>query len=153
MMRTMAVKRSRGAKERVVFASGRLRWVADGENLAAREYRIRLVGPCEWETTHRGHVLRVDPRRSMAIASAEHHYRELLRRRRIIFSSVTAVVAVIVGVLATRWVHTPLGFLVFAGAIGLFVASAARFVAALSRNILDPYRIREPWERVNWWGL
>lgn len=152
-MRAMAPKRSPGEKGPVVFTSGRLRWAADGEDLVARDYRIRLVGPGQWETTRQDQVLRVDRRRSMAIASAEHHHRELLRRKRIIVSSLTALVAVLVGVVATRWVYSPLGFLLFAGAIGLFVASGARLVAALSRNILDPYRIREPWERVSWWGL
>lgn len=140
-------------QDRVAFTSGRLRWTADGDDLVARGYRIRLLGPCQWETTHGHRVLRVDRRRSMAIASAEHHHRELLRSRRIMLASVTATVAVLVGVVSTRWVHTPQGFLVFASAVGLFVASAARLVAALSRNILDPYRIREPWERISWWSL
>jgi hypothetical protein len=153
VMRAMTIRRSEEAEGRVDFSSGRLKWVADGDDLVARDYRIRLLGPRCWETTHGDQVLRVDPRRSMAIASAEHHYRELVRRRRITLSSFTALAAVLVGIVATQWIHTPLGFLVFAGAIGLFIASAARFAAALSRNILDPYRIREPWERINPWGL
>jgi drug/metabolite transporter superfamily protein YnfA len=145
----MTLRQLSAKEEGAVFTAGRLKWTADGDDLVARGYRVRLLVPRRWETTRGDQFLRVDPRRSMAIASAEQHYREWLRRRRLVFSSLTAVVAIVVGVVATRWVHTASGFLVFAGAIGLFVASAARFVAALSRNILDPYRIREPWERIN----
>lgn len=48
--------------------------------------------------------------------------------------------------------HTLSGYLLFAAAAGLFVSSAARLVASLSRNLLDPYRIREPWESRDWWS-
>lgn len=96
--------------------------------------------------------MRVDGRRSTALAAAEHHYREMLRVRRIVVWGVLALVAMVTAAAAGHWMHTLSGYLLFAAAAGLFVSSAARLVASLSRNLLDPYRIREPWESRDWWS-
>lgn len=148
----MTVKQTSPIGRQVVVASGRLQWALDGEVLVAGAYRIQLQGPKQWVTTFRGKVLRVDARRSLAIAWTEHHHRELLRLRRIIVSGLSAGAALMAGILGAHWMSTPIGYFIFAVSAGVFVGSLARFIAALSRNLLDPYRIREPWERHDWWS-
>lgn len=139
--------------ERIGVASGRLRWTRDGDDLVAGPYRIRLLGPRQWETTHRGVSLGVDPRRSIALAGAEHHHRETQRIQQITRWGLSAGIAVLVAAVLSLWLSTMLGFVLFTVAAAVFLSSAARCVAALNRSILDPYRAREPWEPSNWWNL
>lgn len=89
------VSTPRGLDEPVGVPGGRLRWSRHGADLLAGDYRIRLLGPGSWETTLRGRVMRVDGRRSTALAAAEHHYREMLRVRRIVVWGVLALVAMV----------------------------------------------------------
>jgi hypothetical protein len=139
-------------EEWIGVASGRLRWTRDGDDLVAERYRIRLRGPGEWETTHRGRILRVDQSRSMALAGAEHHHHESQRIRQIAQFAVLAGVALLAAAVTIRWLSTPLGFLLFAVAVGVFLGSAARCQAAVNRSLLDPYRVRESWEAPDWWN-
>jgi hypothetical protein len=144
--------RSPATEERIGVASGRLRWIRDGDDLVAGKYRIRLLGPREWETTHRGRCLRVDSRRSMALACAEHHHHEAQRIQQITRWGLSAGVALLVAAVSSRWLSTLPGFLLFMVAVGLFLGSAARCQAAINRSLLDPYRIRESWEPPDWWN-
>lgn len=136
----------------VSVASGRLKWTHDGDDLVSGKYRIRLMGPGRWETTRRGRALRVDPRRSIALAAAEHYHRELQRFQQITQWSLSAGAALIAAVIAHSWIRTPVGLFLFAGAVWLFVSSLARLSAAITRNLLDPYRTRESWEPPDWWN-
>jgi hypothetical protein len=140
-------------EEGIGVASGRLMWTRDGDDLVAGQYRIRLLGPRQWETTHRGRFLGVDPRRSIALAGAEHHHRETQRIQQIARWGLSAAVAVLVSALLSLWLSTLLGFILFTVAVGVFLSSAARCLAAATRSLLDPYRTREPWEPSNWWNL
>lgn len=148
----MALTTSPRTEERIGVPAGRLTWRREENDLVARDYRIRFLGPGHWETSRRGRVLYVDRRRSRALAAAEHHHREVLRVRRITLSGLSAGAALVAAAVAAHWMSTLFGFLVFAAAVGVFVGSVARCVAATSRNILDPYRIREPWESSDWWS-
>lgn len=40
----------------------------------------------------------------------------------------------------------------FSALVGVFLGSLARCVAAITRSLLDPYRIRESWEPPDWWN-
>ena len=144
---------SPGTDERIGVASGQLRWTRDGDDLMAGQYRIRLLGPRQWETTYRGLFLSVDSRRSIALAGAEHHHRETQRVQQITRWGLSAGVAVLVAAGLSLWLSTMLGFLLFTVAAGMFLSSAARCLAAATRSLLDPYRAREPWEPSNWWNL
>lgn len=141
-----------GTDERLGVALGRLRWRRDGADLVAGRYRIRLLGPRQWETTYRGRFLRVDARRSMALAIAEHHHRETQRKQQIIrWGSLTAV-ALLAAAIAARRISTPMGLFLFAFAVWVFLGAVARCQAALNRSLLDPYRVRESWEDRDWWN-
>lgn len=148
----MSGKKSPVAGEGIRVASGRLRWVQDGEDLVTGEYRIRLLGPEQWETTLRGRPIHVDRRRSMALAYAEHHFREAQRRKQITWWASSAGVSLLGAIVLYRWISTPLGFVSFAALVGVFLGSLARCVAAITRSLLDPYRIRESWEPPDWWN-
>lgn len=148
----MAGKVSSMAGEPVRVASGRLRWAPEGRDLVAGRYRIRLLGPGRWETTRRGRVLHVDSRRSMALAYAEHHHREIQRLTQITGWGLGAASGLLAAVVLYKWTSTPIGFLLFALAIGTFLGSGARCVAAMTRSLLDPYRTRESWEPPDWWN-
>ena len=130
-------------EEWIGVASGRLRWTRDGDDLVAERYRIRLRRPGEWETTHRGRPLRVDRRRSMALAGAEHHRHESQRIRQVARFALLAGIALLAAAVTIRRLSNPLGFLLFAVAVGIFLGSAARYQAAVNRSLLDPYRVRE----------
>jgi hypothetical protein len=148
----MTVQRRSGPEEFISVASGRLKWARDGDDLASGRYRIRLLGPGQWETTRGGRVLRVDTRRSIALAAAEHHHRETQRIQQITRWGLSAGAALVAAMVARLWILTPLGLFLFAGAVWLFVASLARLSAAITKNLLDPYRARESWEPPDWWN-
>lgn len=148
----MSTQRTPRIAEGLGVASGRLRWHSDGDDLVSDKYRIRLLGPGEWETTLRGRFLRLDTRRSVALAAAEHHYRETQRIRQITWWGLSAGAALVVAAVAQAWIRSPLGLFLFAGGVWLFVASLARLSAAITRNLLDPYRTRESWEPSDWWN-
>jgi hypothetical protein len=57
--------------------AGRLSWCREGDDLVAGGYRVRCLGPERWETTYRDRLLTTERRRSLALAMAEHHFREL----------------------------------------------------------------------------
>jgi hypothetical protein len=133
-------------EESIGIPSGRLKWTRDGDDLVSGLYRIRLRAPERWETRYQGRVLRVDTRRSYAFAGAEHHYRETERMRQIITRGALAGVALVGAIVSAHWISTLPGFLVFVAAVCLFLGSAVRCGAAITKNLLDPYRIREPWE-------
>lgn len=145
---------NRGAPPRsddwIQVVPGRLHWRGDGTGLVSGQYRIRLLGPGRWETTFRGRPISVDERRSMAMAMAEQHHHEVRRKHQIVGFGVTAGVSLVVAVVGLSTL-TPVGFFVFVAGIGLFLGFGARSIAASTRNLLDPYRIREPWERSDWW--
>jgi hypothetical protein len=143
---------SPGTEERIGVASGLLRWAHDGDDLVAGRYRIRSLGPGQWETTCRGRLLRVDTRRSMALAMAEHHHREIRRIQLITRWGLSAIVSLLAATVAGHWISTPLGLALFAGAVWAFLSSVARLGAAVTRSLLDPYRAREPWEPPDWWN-
>lgn len=138
--------------EWISVASGRLRWKRVGDGLVADDYRIRLVGPEQWETTYRGRLLRIDTRRSKALAMAEHHFREVQRIQQITRWGMSAGGALLGATVAAHWISTPQGFLLFAAAVGVFLGSTARCLAAINRSLLDPYRTRESWEPPDWWN-
>ena len=148
----MAALESPGTDELIGVASGRLRWTHDGDDLVAGRYRIRLLGPGQWETTCRGRFLRVDERRSTALAMAEHHHREFQRIQQITRWGLSAIASLSAAAVAGLWISTPLGLAVFVGAAGAFLSSMARCVAPVTRSLLDPYRKREPWEPSDWWN-
>lgn len=148
----MVLKSAPRSEKWISVASGRLRWTRDGDDLVAGKYRIRLLGPGRWETTRRGQVLRVDPRRSIALAMAEHHHREIQRIQQITRWGLCAGVALLGAAVANHWISTPLGFLLFAAAVSAFLSSTARCLAAISRSLIDPYRTRESWEPPDWWS-
>lgn len=148
----MVFKKPPGTEERVGVASGRLRWKLDGDDLVSGQYRIRLLGPGLWETTRRGRLLRVDLRRSMALANAEHDYREIQRIHQIVRWGLSATAALLTAIVLNRWNTTPLGFFLSAVAVGAFLGSSARCLAAITRSLLDPYRTRESWEPADWWN-
>jgi hypothetical protein len=132
-------------------APGRLRWKPDGTGLATRTYRIRLLGPGRWETTYRGAPISIDQRRSVAVAKAEQHYAELRRQRQVVGFGVGSGISLVVAITGLITM-TPLGYFVFVAGFGLFLGLGARSVAASTRNLLDPYRIRESWEPPDWWN-
>jgi hypothetical protein len=148
----MVLRRMPRVAEGIGVASGRLRWHPDGDDLVSGKYRIRLLGPDQWETSRRGRVLRVDTRRSIALAAAEHHHRELQRRQQITRWSLSAGAGLVAAAIIHLWIRTPLGLFLFAAAVWVFVASLARCSAAITRNLLDPYRTREKWEPSDWWN-
>lgn len=131
--------------------AGRLLWKRDGGDLVAGRYRVRCIGPEQWETTCRGRLLPFQRRRSLALAMAEHHFREVQRVRQITGFGVSSVVGLL-GSIASFLVPQPAGFFVFVISFWLCLSSAARCVAAITRNLLDPYRTRERWEPADWWN-
>jgi hypothetical protein len=138
--------------EGIGVAGGRLRWARDGDDLVAGPYRIRLAMPGLWETTYRGRTLRVDARRSQALAGAEHHHREVQRVQQIARWGLQAGVAFLGAVVSSRWLSTVLGFVVLSVAVWVFLAATVRCFAAVNRSLLDPYRTRETWESPDWWN-
>lgn len=148
----MVLERPPTTEEWISVASGRLRWRPVGEHLVARDYRIRLLGPDRWETTYRGRLLGIYTRRSKALALAEHHFREVQRVQQITRWGLSAGVALLGATVAAQWISTPQGFLLFAVAVGMFLGSTARCLAAINRSLLDPYRTRESWEPPDWWN-
>lgn len=64
----------------------------------------------------------------------------------------SAGVALLGAAVSSRWLSTLPSFLLFMVAVALFLSSAVRCQAAINRSLLDPYRIREPWERPDWWN-
>jgi len=143
---------SPGTEQRIGVASGRLWWTHDGDDLVAGKYRIRFLGPGQWETTCRGRFLRLDTRRSMALAMAEHHHREIQRIQQITRWGLAALASLLAAAVAWHWISAPLGLALFAAAAGALLGSVARCVAAITRSLLDPYRQREPWEPPDWWN-
>lgn len=134
------------------FASGRLSWTMEGDDLVTDRYRIRPLGPGQWETTCGDRLLCVATRRSLAVARAEHDHHEIRRRRQITLWGTSAGVALLAAIVLNRWISTPLGFLLSVMAVGAFLGSLARCLAAMSRSLLDPYRTRDPWEPPDWWN-
>jgi hypothetical protein len=132
--------------------SGRLRWAADGDDLVAGRYRLRLLERRRWEATHGGRLLGHYTHRSVAQAAMGHHHRERRRIRRIAWWATLAGASLVVAAFVAGRLASPEGFLVFAASVWLFLASVARCVAAVSRNLLDPYRPREPWEPRDWYN-
>jgi hypothetical protein len=137
-------------EEQIGDASNRLRWVRDEDDLVAGRYRIRLLEPGRWETTYRERPLRLDPRRSMAVAGAEHHYRGTQRIQQIVRWGSLAGVAFVVAAVATHW-FSLLSVLLLAVAVWVVLGSAVRVFAAANRSLLDPYRFRDSWEPPDWW--
>jgi hypothetical protein len=139
-------------EERIGVASGRLRWTSNGDDLVAGRYRLRLLGPGEWETSHRGRPLERNALRSQALARAERHYREAQRTRQIIQFTVLAGLGMVMAIAATNRLTEPWGVFLFAAAVWVLLSSAARSLASVTRNLLDPYRTREKWEPRDWWN-
>lgn len=146
------VERRPAEGEFVSVASGRLKWTSDRDDLVAGRYRLRLLAPGQWETSWKGRVLRVDSRRSIALAAAEHHHREAQRAQQIVRWGLSAAAALLAAAISLAWIATLVGFLLFAAGAGLFFASLARLTAAITGNLLDPYRTRESWEPPDWWN-
>lgn len=117
----------------------------------AGSYRICCLGPEQWETLHEGAHLRIDQRRSKAIAMAEHHFREAQRIRQIRVWGALAVVGFVAASVSFA-VSPPWGFGIFVAGLWLLAASAPRCVASITRNLLDPYCARESWESPDWWN-
>ncbi len=131
----------------------RLRWARDGEDHVAGHYRVHQRAPGEWVSTHRGRCLRVESRRSFALATAQRHHHEALRSRQIRSWGLLVVLALVVAVLAGGlWLDTVLGMITFSIAVWVLLSSLARGQAALNRSLLDPYRARESWEPPDWWN-
>lgn len=148
----MAPSNSAPVEAAIRVASGRLVWTRDGDDLVAGKYRIRPIGPGKWETMRSGRFLRLDSRRSTALAMAEHHHRDFQRTQQITRWGLSAGAGLLAAVALSYRMTTLMGFLLFMVAVGAFLSSLARCVAAINRNLLDPYRTRESWEPPDWWN-
>lgn len=102
--------------------------------------------------TRRGRVLSISERRSIALSRAEHHHRETQRTHQMSRWAALAGVALAAAAVLANWISTPLGLFLFAVAVWVLLSAVVRFQAALSRNLLDPYRARESWEPPDWWN-
>jgi hypothetical protein len=109
-----------------------------GNVSAAARCRLRLESPGLWETTFRGRLIHVYPRRSMALSGAEHHHREVQRSQQITKWAVLAGVALLVSIMVVDRLTDPLYFLLFAVAVWTFLRSFARATASATQNLLDP---------------
>lgn len=105
----MSGKKSPVADEGIRVASGWLRWAQDGGDLVTGKYRIRRLGPEQWETTLGGRQIHVDRRRSIALAYAEHHFRDTQRKQQITRWASSAGVGLFGAFVLYRWISTPLG--------------------------------------------
>mgnify|MGYP001828913369 CR=1 FL=1 len=127
------------AEERTGVASGRLKWALDEGDLTAGRYRIRFGGPEKWELLYRGHLL-------------ERHHRERQRRSEIARYSMAAGAALLLATLTVGYTSELLVFIVFLLVAWAFLSAAARALASVTPNLLDPYRTREEWEPSDWWN-
>lgn len=130
-----------------------LDWHEDVDGFAGGDYRIRLLEPFRWEVSRAGRHVLFHETRSGAMDEAETHYREGLRRRDMWVFGLIALLAGTAVLLAIAFV--PLDdlwrVLLFALLVHVVLSSLGRFVAAATRNRLDPYRRRAPWEPRSWW--
>lgn len=131
---------------------GGLTWRREGEDLVAGSYRLRLLGPLDWETTYRGRPLARYARRSMALAGIAKHRREAQRVQQITAWAALAALALVTAGVAAANLDSATGFFFLAGSTWVFLSALARCVAATSRNLLDPYRARERWEPRDWYN-
>ena len=137
---------------RIGVASGRLRWTQDGDELVVGRYRIRQRAPYEWDLSYRGRPLELHTRRSKALAWAERHHRETQRRQQINRWTALSFASVIGAGISLNWLTDPLGFFLIGVFVWIALSAAARAVASVTRNLLDPYRTREKWEPSDWWN-
>ena len=126
-----------------------LPWQEHDDGFAAADYRIRLLGPYQWEISHRGRVLDINSSRRAAFEAVEDHYRRRLRFRDTAKWAIVAATAAVVGAVAASWpgLHALWLVAVVSAAIFVWVSAFMRLVATITGNRNDPYRRRDPWER------
>ncbi|MBU1226843.1 MAG: hypothetical protein KJ698_06515 [Actinobacteria bacterium] len=130
---------------------GLIAWSGDDDAVVGGNYRIRNLAPLRWELTFRGVTISEHQRLSAAQVAAGLHHRRVLRRADLIRWGILAVGSVAVAlVLMGR--GGPSGILGSIGGLWVFLVAVPRFVAALTGNLLDPYRRRDPWESLDWWN-
>jgi len=130
---------------------GLLTWVPNQDEVVAGRYRIRRVAPFRWELTFRGRMLSEHRRCSMAQVAGELHHRGVLRRADLIKWGTLAAVGLGAAVVFVG-LRGPWLILGTVGGLWASFIGIARFVAALTGNLLDPYRRRDPWEPEDWWN-
>ena len=94
----------------------------------------------------------VDSLRSVALAGAQRHHRETQRIYQIKKWGLLAGISLLAAFVSYHWFTTLQGFAIFAVSVGGFLSAGARCQAAANRSLLDPYRIRDPWEPADWWN-
>jgi hypothetical protein len=60
--------------------------------------------------------------------------------------------ALVLATLTVGYTSELLVFIVFLTVAWAFLSAAARALASVTRNLLDPYRTREEWEPSDWWN-
>jgi hypothetical protein len=131
--------------------AGLITWSCRHDVTVGGRYRIRNLAPFRWELSFRNRTLSEHRRLSMAKMAAELHHRGVLRRVALLCWGALGV-----GGIAVALVFVGLGgaagILGTIGGFWLFLIAVPRFVAALTTNLLDPYRRRDPWEPADWWN-
>jgi hypothetical protein len=130
---------------------GLLLWSWDRDAAVGGPYRIRNVAPFRWELTFRDRPVSEHRRLSIAQMAAELHHRRTLRRTGMVRWGTLVAVGLAVA-LAFMGVAGPSGILGTLGGLCVCLAGVPRFIAALTGNLLDPYRRRDPWEPPDWWN-
>ena len=130
-----------------------LDWRQDGEEYIGGQYRIKLLAPHKWQVLLGGEHLRVHKRRAGAMDEAETHQPEGLRRRDMGVYGLIGLLALAAISLMVEFIpfNTLWSLLLFALLVYVGLTSLGRFTAAATRNRLDPYRRRAPWEPRGWW--
>ena len=123
-----------------------LSWREAEEGFVGGDYRIRLLGPYQWEISHRGRVLEINRSRRAAFEVVEDHFRARMRLRDSVRWAGVALGAAVVGGIAASWPNLHAAWLVGILSAAMFagVSALVRMVAALTGNRNDPYRRREP---------
>lgn len=148
----MTTKLARGSASGAGQAStGRIQWSWDAEGAVGGRYRVRNVAPFRWELTFRDRAISEHHRLSSARVAAELHHRRLLRRADLIRWGALATVSLVVmpGLGAVGGAVSILGII---AAVWVFATALPRLLAALTGNLLDPFRRRDPWEPPDWWN-
>jgi hypothetical protein len=130
---------------------GLLIWSWDRDAAVGGRYRIRNVAPFRWELTFRDRTLSEHRRLSIAQMAAELHHRRTLRQAGMVRWGTLAAVGLAVA-LVFMGLGGPSGILGTIAGLWLGLTALPRFVAALTGNLLDPYRRRDPWEPPDWWN-
>lgn len=129
-----------------------LDWRQDGNEYVGGQYRIRLLGPFQWQVLLAGEHLLYHESRAGAMDDAEAHYREQLRRRDMGVYGLIGLLALVTISLIVEFIpfNTLWSLLLFALVVYVGLTSLGRFTAAATRNRLDPFRRRAPWEPRGW---